>query len=115
MGLAADPDPRATAPQIAAWREAAQKFPAKLNWDYLIAALPEAVDVPRLRRVIAEWNAHGYNPRNVSGIVECYRKGVVNGNGKYTNGHRETRQPQPGNAVSEESLDFARRLAQRNG
>ena len=76
------PDPRKDDSRIVAWRESANKYPAKDSWDYIIANLPPSPDVVKLRGVISAWAARGYNPRNVTGMIEWYKNGIPGTNGK---------------------------------
>lgn len=69
-------DTRATHPAIAAFRDVANKFPPKKEWDDLIAVLGEEPDIEHLKACHAEWARRGYNPYNHSYVYDWYVNGL---------------------------------------
>lgn len=65
------PDPRLQHPAIIAYRETARLTPSDAVRDDLCTV----DDVRAWRGVVKEWIGKGWNPRNISGMLDVYRNG----------------------------------------
>lgn len=65
-------DPRASHPAIVAVRECLRRYPDKLIWDEVIAALGDAPDVERLQLCRREQIKRGINPQSLMFVFELY-------------------------------------------
>jgi hypothetical protein len=82
-----------TPPAISAYRESAKAFPAKAQWPAIVAAVGDESDRLDLwRKVVSAYILCGWNPRNVAGMLEFFRRGDIPkpGNGHRKNGRQET-------------------------
>ena len=69
-----------TPTQIQIYRKAAHKFPNKSLWDVICQTVPDTPESLELfERVIVGWIAKGWNPSNVTGQLECYKRGEIPG------------------------------------
>ena len=59
---------------IAAYREVTHLYPPRGIWDDVASAV---TDVDRWRRVVKAWVALGWNPRNIAGMLDYYRRGEI--------------------------------------
>ena len=62
-----------TPPAILAFRDAAHRFPPKAGWDQIVQAVGDRIDP--WRDLIREWVLRGYNPANLAGILEAWKRG----------------------------------------
>jgi hypothetical protein len=69
-------------PAVLAFRRAAHRYPPK-SWyaDVDAAVGREEPDLQFWEDVVKEWVGHGWNPTNVSGMLECYRRRQLPGRG----------------------------------
>lgn len=91
-GARSKPDERKDHAAIRALRDVTGRYPHKLLWDDLIAALGDEPNVERLRNCLTRWVGRGYNPLNFAWALDWYREGIPahvtapaassNGNGK---------------------------------
>lgn len=63
-------DPLLDNPAVIAYREAAHNTP---NQEQRAAIARLIDDIPRWQQVLSDWMLHGWNPRNVAGMLEKYR------------------------------------------
>lgn len=75
-------DPRNDTSQIQAWHQATGLYPSKDLWDFVIENLEANPDIEKLKTTIVGWKARGFNPRNVDGILNWYKTGIPEKNGK---------------------------------
>jgi len=85
---------REIAPAVQVYREVRRRFPAQELWDSI--AKEVGADEPSLafwRKVLKIWVARGYNPMNVEGPLEWFKKREIpqNGSGKPAEHTRERR------------------------
>ncbi|RMD59751.1 hypothetical protein D6833_10980, partial [Candidatus Parcubacteria bacterium] len=63
-------------PAVQAFREITMTYPKKSLWGDIAATVD---DLDRWRRIVKRWVALGWNPLNVAGMLDCYRKGEIPG------------------------------------
>jgi hypothetical protein len=93
---------RATQPQppaVKAFREEAHRFPPKAWWSKVAGAVGEGEqEISWWREVVTAWVGRGYNPQNVSGMLDWFRAGSIppqGGNGRRRNGERGGKRERP--------------------
>lgn len=83
-----EPEPeQATAkhPAIQAYREVARLYPSRAWYQAIADTIGEAKeDIARWRRIVMAWVGVGWNPRNVSGMLDYWGKAALPGE---DNGH----------------------------
>ena len=108
-------DARLDHPAIIAYRSEARLHVPVNQRDDVIATV---TDAELFKQIIHDWVGRGYNPRNITGILESYRSGHVNGRGRpiapvvlperpdvtaqveaWTKKYKEDHPPPPSNAV----------------
>lgn len=60
---------------IEAYREMASLYPRKQTWEMIVQAVgesPESIDF--WKKVIITWIGCDYNPRNVTGMLDCFKR-----------------------------------------
>jgi len=90
-------DTASSHPAITAFRQAVHRYPAKSWYQNIVDTVGDKEDsVDRWRALVHEWVGHGWNPLNVSAMLEAYRTGGIkpkanappanngNGNGRPT-------------------------------
>lgn len=88
-------DERTDHPAIQAFYKVRGSYPLKAMWDFVIEALGDEPDVPRMRECWKAWGGHGYNPQDLVWVLDWYGNGIPehkkigarNGTGKQ---HHET-------------------------
>jgi DNA-binding MarR family transcriptional regulator len=71
---------RATPPAVEAFRHSAKAYPAKGQWDPITATVGDEPKALALwERVVAGYVLKGWNPRNVAGMLEFFKRGEVPG------------------------------------
>jgi hypothetical protein len=72
---------------VLAFRRAAHRYPPK-SWyadvDRIVGR--EEADLQFWEGVVKEWVGHGWNPTNVSGMLECYQRRQLPGRGPRAGG-----------------------------
>jgi len=66
----------AAPPAVEAYREAAGSYPLKATWS-IIAETINGGDLEVWSQVVLGWIANGWNPRNVNGMLDFYRRGEI--------------------------------------
>jgi len=83
-----------TPPQIAAYREIAHRYPNKSLYDDITSAVPES-DIDFYKQVVKAWIGLGWNPSNIAGQLEAYKRREIPHKNGQSNGNGSTPQPAP--------------------
>ena len=83
-----------TPPQIAAYREIAHRYPNKSLYDDITSAVPES-DIDFYKQVVKAWIGLGWNPSNIAGQLEAYKRREIPHKNGQSNGIGSTPQPAP--------------------
>lgn len=78
--------------QIAAYREVAHRFPNKSLYADIISAVPES-DIEFYKQVVKAWIGLGWNPSNIAGQLEAYKRREIPHKNGSTGGYQA--QPEP--------------------
>jgi hypothetical protein len=90
------PPPSPPPISIKAYQEITDRYPNKATWEMVIQAVgesPKAIDF--WKKVIVTWIGCDFNPRNVTGMLDCFNRGelpTTKKNGVNQNGHSAFRQ-----------------------
>ena len=83
-----------TPPQIAAYHEVAHRYPNKSLYDDITSAVPES-DIDFYKKVLKAWIGLGWNPSNIAGQLEAYKRREIPHKNGQSNGNGSTPQPAP--------------------
>lgn len=96
-----------TSPAVRTFHEVTQRWPNKALWLDIDSVVGENLDL--WREILKTWISRGYNPVNVNGQLEVFRKGGFDGPNN-SNGHSPTGSTGP--KLSPEELAEYKRLVQ---
>lgn len=69
-------DPRTNHAAIQAIYQITKRMPPLATYDLIIETVGETPDGEKLKRCFAQWVAKGYNPQNISGVLEWYTTNI---------------------------------------
>jgi hypothetical protein len=98
-------------PAVQVYREVRRRFPAQELWDGIAKAVgAEEQSLVFWRKVLQTWVARGYNPMNVEGPLEWFKKREIPQNGSSKpNEHTNERRPVESIEVIQTRLQHASR------
>ena len=74
-------------PSVEAFREAAGHYPTKALWQSMGEAIgSDPVNIDFWKQVVTGWIAKGWNPRNLSGMFDFYKRRELPGGAAYKSG-----------------------------
>jgi len=69
-------EPKPVPPAVATYRKATQRYPPKTLYGEIEARVGGLdTKLALWERVCTDWIGRGYNPRNITGLLECFEKG----------------------------------------
>lgn len=69
-------DSRSSHPAILAIKQVTNRMPPIATYDLIIKAIGGEPDTDKLAQCFAQWAGRGFNPQNISGVLDWYRSGI---------------------------------------
>jgi hypothetical protein len=76
--------PKAKAPKVSppepvkVYRQGMEKYPKRNTWnDIALTVIPHNGNMNLWREIVTAWKLHGWNPANIAGMLDCWRKGEI--------------------------------------
>ncbi len=69
-------DARSSHPAILAIKQVTNRMPPIATYDLIIKAIGGEPDTDKLAQCFAQWAGRGFNPQNISGVLDWYKSGI---------------------------------------
>jgi len=69
-------DSRSSHPAILAIKQVTNRMPPIVTYDLIIKAIGSEPDAQKLAQCFTQWSARGFNPQNISGVLDWYLSGI---------------------------------------
>jgi hypothetical protein len=71
--------PKASPPEpVEVYRQVMEKYPKRNTWnDIALTVIPHNGNMGLWRDIVTAWKLHGWNPGNIAGMLDCWRKGEI--------------------------------------
>lgn len=71
--------PKVSPPEpVEVYRQVMEKYPRRNTWgDIASTVIPHNGNMGLWREIVTAWKLHGWNPANIAGMLDCWRKGEV--------------------------------------
>jgi hypothetical protein len=84
-------DSRSSHPAILAIKQVTNRMPPIVTYDLIIKAIGSDPDTQKLAQCFAQWSARGFNPQNISGVLDWYSSGIPERNKPTAQPPRQTK------------------------
>ncbi len=84
-------DSRSSHPAILAIKQVTNRMPPIVTYDLIIKAIGSEPDTEKLAQCFAQWSARGFNPQNLSGVLDWYSSGIPERNKPTAQTARQTK------------------------
>lgn len=84
-------DSRSSHPAILAIKQVTNRMPPIVTYDLIIKAIGSDPDTQKLAQCFAQWSARGFNPQNLSGVLDWYSSGIPERNKPTAQTARQTK------------------------
>lgn len=91
VALKSKADSRSSHPAILAIKQVTNRMPPIVTYDLIIKAIGSEPDTEKLAQCFAQWSARGFNPQNLSGVLDWYSSGIPERNKPTAQTARQTK------------------------
>ncbi len=108
--------PKAVPPEpVEVYRQVMEKYPNRNTWnDIALTVIPHNGNMNLWREIVTAWKLHGWNPANIAGMLDCWRKGEVPKVG-YTQKQNSTSRGKPLTQAEAQALYDAKQAEAQGG
>jgi len=71
--------PKVSPPEpVEVYRQVMEKYPKRNTWgDISSTVIPHNGNMGLWREIVTAWKLHGWNPANIAGMLDCWKKGEI--------------------------------------